>query len=106
MTEFITRNYGNKEFEVIIKTDNNEHYEASQDFARMLIGHGKNMTNADRLRAMSDREIAEFLAGRFTDRTTDILGIDSKIRTATDIHAEAAAWFAFWMKWLRTPVEE
>ena len=26
MTEFITRNYGNKEFEVIIKTDSEEHY--------------------------------------------------------------------------------
>ena len=41
MTEFITRNYGNKEFEVIIKTDNKEHYKATGDFARKLIDKEK-----------------------------------------------------------------
>lgn len=38
-TEFITRNHGNREFEVIIKTDNKEHYEAAQSVARRLIDH-------------------------------------------------------------------
>lgn len=41
MTEFITRNYGNKNFEIIIKTDSKEHYKATQDFARRLIDHAK-----------------------------------------------------------------
>ena len=41
MTEFITRNYGNKEFEVIIKTDRKEHYKSAEDFARKLIDHEK-----------------------------------------------------------------
>ena len=41
MTEFITRNYGNENFEIIIKTDSKEHYEATQDFARGLIDHAK-----------------------------------------------------------------
>ena len=45
MTEFITRNYGNKEYEVIIKTDNKEHYMASQEFARKLIDHAKPVTD-------------------------------------------------------------
>lgn len=58
MTEFITRNYGQKEFEVIIKTDSKEHYKATQDFARKLIDHAKPQTNADRIRAMSDEELA------------------------------------------------
>ena len=58
MTEFITRNYGQKEFEVIIKTDNKEHYKATEDFARKLIDHAKPQTNADRIRAMSDEELA------------------------------------------------
>ena len=44
MTEFITRNYGNESFEVIIKTDSKEHYKATQDFARRLIDHAKHMT--------------------------------------------------------------
>ena len=41
MTEFITRNYGNKNFEIIIKTDSKEHYKATEDFARKLIDHTK-----------------------------------------------------------------
>lgn len=46
MTEFITRNYGNKDFEVIIKTDNKDHYKKAEAFARKLIDHAK-PTNAD-----------------------------------------------------------
>ena len=58
MTEFITRNYGDKEFEVIIKTDSEEHYKETQDFARKLIDHAKPQTNADRIRSMTDEELA------------------------------------------------
>lgn len=61
MTEFITRNYGNESYEIIIKTDRNDHYRATEDFARRLIDHAKNMTNADRIRAMSDEELANYL---------------------------------------------
>lgn len=65
MTEFITRNYGNKEYEIIIKTDSKEHYKATEDFARRLIDHAKPKTNADRIRAMSDEELAAQLAEVF-----------------------------------------
>ena len=41
MTGFISRSYGNKEFEVIIKTDSKEHYKATEAFARKLIDHEK-----------------------------------------------------------------
>lgn len=61
MTEFITRNYANKDFEIIIKTDNKEHYKAAEDFARKLIDHVKPQANADRIRAMSDEELADFM---------------------------------------------
>ena len=61
MTEFITRDYGQKEFEVIIKTDNKDHYKATEDFARKLIDHAKPQTHADAIQAMSDEELAEFL---------------------------------------------
>lgn len=44
MTEFITRNYGNENFEIIIKTDSKEHYKATEDFARRLIDHAKPAT--------------------------------------------------------------
>ena len=41
MTEFITRNYGNKKFMVIIKTDRKEHYKVAEEFARKLIDKEK-----------------------------------------------------------------
>ena len=61
MTEFISRNYGKEGYEIIIMTDVHEHYRATEDFARRLIDHSKPATNADRIRAMSDEELAEFL---------------------------------------------
>jgi len=61
MTEFITRNHGNASFEVIIKTDSKEHYKATEKFARRLIDHAKPMTNLERFRAMTDKEIARML---------------------------------------------
>ena len=45
MTEFISRNYGNDAFEVIIKTDSEEHYKAAENFARQLIDHAKPVTD-------------------------------------------------------------
>ena len=61
MTEFISRNYGNEGYEIISKTDSHEHYRATEEFARRLIDHTKPATNADRIRAMSDEELKEFI---------------------------------------------
>ena len=61
MTEFISCKYGKEGYEIIIKTDSHEHYRATEDFARRLIDHSKPATNADRIRAMSDKELNEFL---------------------------------------------
>lgn len=61
MTEFISRKNGKEDHEIIIKTDSYEHYRAAVDFARRLIDHSKSKTNADRIKAMSDEELAEFL---------------------------------------------
>ena len=58
MTEFISRNYGKEGYEIIVKTDSNEHYRATEDFARRLIDHSKPATNAQKIRAMSDEELA------------------------------------------------
>ena len=63
MTEFITRCcHAEERYEVIIKTDSEEHYEEAEQFARRLIGHEKpvTITNADRIRAMNDEELADF----------------------------------------------
>ena len=64
MTEFISRNYGNEGYEIIIKTDSHEHYKAAESFARRLIDHSKPMTNAQKIRAMSDEEMCNWLFQR------------------------------------------
>ena len=64
MTEFISRNYGNEGYEIIIKTDSHEHYRATEDFARRLIDHSKPATNAQKIRAMSDEEMCNWLFQR------------------------------------------
>ena len=58
MTEFISHNYGKAGYKIIIKTDSHEHYKAAESFARRLIDHSKPMTNAQKIRAMSDEELA------------------------------------------------
>ena len=64
MTEFISRNYGKEGYEIIIKTDSHEHYKAAESFARRLIGHSKPMTNAQKIRSMSDEELRNWLFNR------------------------------------------
>ena len=63
MTEFISRNCGKEGYEIIIKTDSYEHYRAAVDFARRLIDHSKPKTNADRIRSMTDEELALWICG-------------------------------------------
>ena len=64
MTEFISRNYGKEGYEIIIKTDSHEHYKAAESFARRLIDHSKPMTNVQKIRAMSDEELCNWLFQR------------------------------------------
>lgn len=70
MTEFISRNYGNEGYEIIIKTDSHEHYRATEDFARRLIDHTKPVTNAQKIRAMSDEELSKVIREPFCDKRT------------------------------------
>ena len=97
MTEFITRNYGNKEFEVIIKTDSEEHYKETQDFARKLIDHAKPQTNADRIRAMSDEELNDLFNEIYNAGVEDAVSYEWGQRTNS---------FEWTMEWLQQPAEE
>ena len=97
MTEFITRNHGQKEFEVIIKTDSKEHYKSAQDFARKLIDHAKPQTNADRIRAMSDEELAKFIGeeGFHCEICSKEVNSECDLRCST-----------YCLEWLQQPAEE
>lgn len=106
MTEFISRKYGNKDYEVIIKTDSKEHYKAAEDFARRLIDHTKPKTNADRIRAMSDEELARWMCGgsvstesacKYCDKNNGEFCNGEKCRGKTDTEII--------MEWLKQPAE-
>ena len=105
MTEFITRNYGNKEYEVIIKTDCKEHYKVTEDFARKLIDHAKPQTNADRIRDMSDYELAELFGAIIREREIILLrelrekGVEASIVEMPELTFNAH------LEWLQQPVE-
>ncbi len=51
----------NGEYRLQFETDNREYYLLMQETARRRVD-GKPVTNADRIRSMSDEELAEFLA--------------------------------------------
>ena len=56
----------NGEYRLQFETDNREYYLLMQETARRCVD-GKPVTNADRIRAMSDEEMAEFLYTEFLD---------------------------------------
>ena len=106
MTEFISRKYGNEGYEIIIKTDSHEHYRATEDFARRLIDHAKPMRNADKIRAMSDEEITEFVCRNGINTLCDIIcgGECNAIASFKNSGDEACKEIV--MKWLKQPAED
>ena len=105
MTEFISRNYGNEGYEIIIKTDSHEHYRATEDFARRLIDHSKPVTNAQKIRAMSDEEITEFVCRNGINTLCDIIcgGECNAIASFKKSGHEACKEIV--MNWLEQPAE-
>lgn len=106
MTEFISRNYGNEGYEIIIKTDSRDHYRATEEFARRLIDHSKPVTNAQKIRAMSDEEITEFVLRNGINTLCDIIcgGECNAIASFKKSGDEACKEIV--MKWLKQSAEE
>lgn len=94
-------------FVEVDRDENSVTCEKKEGICRTCNGSGeKTMTNGDKIRAMSDKELAGFLAGKFTDLTTQRKMELGEIRTATAISEEAHLWHKVWMQWLRMPVED
>ena len=106
MTEFISRKHGNEGYEIIIKTDNHEHYKATEDFARRLIDHAKPMNNADKIRSKDDRELAMFLADHAVKQSCQRLYEKGCTPTATQISEITTTLSRIYYDWLRMPAEE
>ena len=106
MTGFISRKYGTNGFEIIIKTDSEEHYKATEAFARRLIDHAKPATAADKIRSMSDRELASFFADRIIDAVLNVLGSEREELTALQIECEKSWAMGVVLQELRKPADE
>ena len=64
------------------------------------------MTNADRIRAMSDRELAHFMAERNVNESTLLLLNRDHGLTCTQIAALKHRIYCSYMQWLKQPAEE
>ncbi len=63
------------------------------------------MTNADRIRAMSDNELARFLTDKLATESQNRLNNEGYTPTATEIESIRHTWYRAWMQWLRQPAE-
>lgn len=63
------------------------------------------VTNGDRIRAMTDKELAEFLAKKFTGNEAVKAASKGDLLTATYLSEISHTWFKVWMQWLRQPAE-
>ena len=65
----------------------------------------KPVTNADRIRAMSDKELASFMADRYAKESILRVREEGCEPTATQISALHEALHRTWLNWLRQPAE-
>ena len=84
---------GNGEYRLQFETDNREYYLLMQKIARRCVD-GEPMTNADRIRAMCDDELADFM-------NRDISGCPP----TGDCNKASDDCKACWLDWLQKPAE-
>ena len=63
-------------------------------------------SNADRIRAMSDEELANYLSVKFADLQIQNVFTKDSPPTATQISMLNHMWYDAWMQWLQQPVKE
>lgn len=78
------------------------------DIDEIIDGTEKPQTNADRIRAMNDEELARFLADKLENEyilSCKRLGYNEHMLTATEIEAIRHTCYCVWMRWLKQPAE-
>ena len=94
-TEFNTQ-VGNGEYRLQFETDNREYYLLMQETARRRVD-GKPVTNADRIRAMSDEELNDLFNEIYNAGVEDAVSYEWGQRTNS---------FEWTMEWLQQPEGE
>lgn len=64
------------------------------------------MTNADRIRSMSDKELAFWLAERYVKEAVLQLKDKGVTPSATDIREVEERMYMVWARWLQQPAED
>ena len=78
-----------------------------EQMARYIEEHQpKPMTNADRIRAMSDKELAFWLAERYVKEAVLQLKDKGVTPSATDIREVEERMYMVWARWLQQPAED
>ena len=95
-TEFNTQ-VGNGEYRLQFETDNEAHYLLMQSAARRCIDHA-HMTNADRIRSMTDAELALWICGVYDSEEENGKFINGIIIPGYSPHDIE--------EWLQQPAEE
>lgn len=62
-------------------------------------------TNAERIRAMSDEELAHFIADRLVAESCHRINDDGYKPTAVDIEKIRSNVYYAWLRWLKLPAE-
>ena len=93
-TEFNTQ-VGNEEYRLQFETNNKAHYLLMQSAARRCIDRA-HMTNADRIRSMTDEKLADLINRE----------ISYCAPTSGDCEKTSNDCKACWLEWLQQPAEE
>lgn len=91
---------GNDKYRLQFETDNKEHFLLMQKTARLCVD-GKPQTNEDRIRAMSDEELADWLGLTITDTVWNELG-KRGISFSRQVGLDACNQM---LEWLKQPAE-
>ena len=94
-------------FVEVDRDENSVTCEKKKGICRTCMGSGKKpMTNGDRIRAMSDKELAWFLAERYAKESVLRLRDSGCEPTATQIKVLTEQLYYTWVRWLQQPVED
>lgn len=105
MTEFKTDvSKQGKQFELVFTTDNKEYFNKVQSVARDCIDH-KPITQFDRIKNMSIKELAEFMAAQAMQQKCKHLIEENSHITATYIEYLKECLFREFLCWLESEVQ-
>lgn len=101
MSGFVTRVEQEKEepYTVIFTTDDHSKYIHIENECRKMIDHEKPTTNGDRIRSMSDEELAGQIA-EWNNGDCPPIELCPKRRNEFTHHIECAPWKC-WLDWLK-----